>query len=421
MSFFQAAETFAKKRAVALPGTTVVEPLEWFRQWAGGTDSASGIEVNEENMISLSAVFNAIQILSETVAQQPAAPYLEYVENGLTKRRKYKEHSTYNLIAHEAMPGFMSSFIWRKLMMNYAVRWQNAYSVIERGGDMSPRGLIPVHPKRVTPKITKDSELVYDIDGGTMEVSAINMFHVIGFSDDGISGRALSSIANESLGHALAVERFGGMYFGKGIHQSGFIKTPKKLKDEKAVERLKSSFVKKYGGPNNAFGVGVLEEGAEYEKTDVDPEKAQLYNTRKLNIEEVARWLNVPVPLLKHLDKATYNNTEQIDIQFTKYTIAPWNVNFEQEMWRKLLREDEKASGSIYFKHNMNGLLRGDTATRAKFYQIMSATGAFSPNMILDREDENPYEGGDVHVINPGAQTIEQLEQQGEESNGDDL
>ncbi len=420
MSIFAAAKNISQQRAVTLPGTTVAEPLEWFRQFMGGTDSSSGIQVDADKMITLSAVFNAIQILSETVAQQPLSPYLEYEENNLTKKRKYKEHPSYRLIAHEAMPGYMTAYTWRKLMMNYAARWQNAYSVIERDGNMGLKSLIPVHPKRVVPKLNNRKELVYQIDNGDMEISALNMIHIVGFTDDGIAGRALPSIAGESLGYALAVERFGGMYFGKGIHQSGFIKHPGKLKDPDAVERLKSSFLQKYGGWNGKFGVGVLEEGAEYEPMDIEPEKAQLFNTRKLNIEEVARWLNVPVTLLKQLDKASYNNSEQTDIQFTKYTIAPWNVSIEQELWRKLLTEREKEESKIYFKHNMNGLLRGDTATRSRFYQTMSATGAFSPNMILEREDENPYEGGDVHVINPGAQTIEKLQSE-EENNGNDI
>lgn len=419
MSLFQAAQHRAQTRASLLPSTNVKNPLQWFVDWAGGGESASGISVNENNAISLSSFFNAITLLSETVAQQPLSPFLEYEENGLTKRRKYRQHPSYNLVAFEALPGFMTAFTWRKLMMNFVCRWQNAYSVIERNGNMRPTGLIPVHPDRVTPKITKDKKLVYEIDSGTMEVSAINMIHIIGFTDDGLAGKSLATIAKDSLGHALATERFGGMYFGKGINQSGFIKHPGRLKDQEAVERLKSSFVKKYGGINNAFGVGVLEEGAEFEQTDVEPEKAQLHETRKLNVEEVARWLNVPVPLLKQIDRLTYNNAEQIDIQFTKYTITPWNVNFEQEYRRKLLSEGEKQSGNVYFKHNMNGLLRGDTESRAKLYDTLSKTGAASPNFILEKEDENPYEGGDVHVINPGAQTIEQL--QNPQENGNDI
>lgn len=407
MSLLQAAENRAHSRKVNFGSG--IGGFKEFISFMGSGESASGVSVNEENMISLSSVFNAITLLSETVAQQPLSPYLEYQENELTKRRKYREHPTYSLVAFEAMPGFMTAYTWRKLMMNYACRWQNAYSVIERNGNYRPIGLIPVHPERVVPKITQSNKLVYEVDG-TDVIKAINMIHIVGFSDDGIAGRRLSSIASNSLGHALATERFGGQFFGKGINQSGFIKTPKLLNDKEAVERIKSSFAKKYGGLNNSFGVGLLEDGAEYEPLETDPEKAQLHDTRKLNVEEVARWMNVPVPLLKQIDKLTYNNAEQVDIQFTKYTIAPWNVNIEQELRRKLLTEKEKRKGDIYFKHNMNGLLRGDTESRAKLYDTLSKTGAASPNFILEREDENPYEGGDVHVINPGAQTIEQLQ-----------
>lgn len=410
MSLFAAAEN-ASKRQFQQFGSGIGGFKE-FLNFFGGGESASGVNVDEDNMISLSGIFNAITLLSETVAQQPLSPFLEYEENDLTKLRKYKEHPTYSLVSYEALPGFMTAYTWRKLMVNYVARWQNGYSVIERNGNYRPKGLIPIHPTRVIPKVTSDSRLVYQIDGGEMEISAINMIHIIGFTDDGLSGKSLASIGKDSIGHALATERFGGMYFGKGINQSGFIQHPGRLKDEDAVERLKSSFVKKYGGLNNSFGVGILEDGAEYKPTDVEPEKAQLHETRKLNIEEVARWLNVPVPLLKQIDQMTYNNAEQIDIQFTKYTITPWNVNIEQELRRKLLTEREKRAGNIYFKHNMNGLLRGDTKSRASLYDTMQRTGAFSPNDIRELEDKNPYEGGDIHVINPGAQSVENLNNQ---------
>jgi len=409
MSLFAAA---ANTRATQLPSTNILNPLQWFTNWAGGGQTSSGISVNEDNMVSLSAVFNAITLLSETVAQQPLSPYLEYEQEGLTKRRKYKEHPTYRLVAYEAFPGFMTAFTWRKLMMNHVCRWQNAYSFIERNGNYKPVSIIPIHPTRVVSKI-RGGSLYYEIADIDMTIPAQNMIHLVGFNDDGINGKSLASLAKEGIGHALAVEKFGSDYFGKGINVSGFIESPDYLgKDQDKVERLKASFVQKYGGQNGQFGVGVLEGGAQWKPNETNPEQAQLKDTRKFNVEEVARWLNVPVPLLKQIDKLTYNNAEQVDIQFTKYTISPWNVNIEQELWRKLLSETEKSRGDIYFKHNMNGLLRGDTQSRAKLYDTLSKAGAASPNFILEKEDENPYVGGDVHVVNPGAITIEQLQNQ---------
>lgn len=410
MSLFAAAE----KRA-HLPVGSSNSPIQWLSAMIGGRQTHAGINVSEENAISLSTIFNAITLLSETVAHLPLAPFIKE-EGEIETRKQFTSHPAYQLV-HIAPNPFMSSFTWRKMMMNHVCRWGNTYNIIDRDGFGRPKELYPIHPSRATIKIDENHQMWYLVDGGKYVFEATNVLHVMGFTDDGLIGRSNVEIAKESIAQGMAVEKFGSQFFGKGINVSGFIKSQKLIgKDKEARDRLKESFAQKYGGQNGQFGVGILEDGAEWQQAETDPEKAQALEARKFNVEEVARWFNIPVPLLKQLDRATYNNVEQLDIQFTKYSISPWAVNFEQEYARKLLTEKEKKEGKVYFKHNMNALLRGDMASRGKFYESMTKTGAFSPNRILELEDENPYEGGDVHVVPSGYQTIEQLKAQENEN-----
>ncbi|MBN2365724.1 MAG: phage portal protein [Calditrichaeota bacterium] len=383
--------------------------MQWFLEWAGGGKTASGIDINPENAISLTTVFNAITLISEGMAMMPFAPHIEENINGRVNKRIYKEHFSYPLVARRSHP-YISSYNFRKVMFAWACRYDDAYAFISRKGSGNAISMYPIHPNRVVPMITPDRRLIYEIDGKE-KIDYINMFHIVGYTNNGITGSSRVHLAKEALGKAMAAQQFGAKFFGKGMNVSGFVKTPKLLKDKDAVDRLKQSFIKAHGGQNNQFGIGVLEDGADWISNEVDPEKAQLNETIKVDGLMVAQLFNIPLTMLKFLERGTaYANVEQLAIQFVKYTMVPWGVNWEQECWEKLLTEREKEQDKIRYKFNFNGLLRGDTQTRAQFYNILSKCGAYSPNRILELEDENGYEGGDVHPLSPGTTTIEQLE-----------
>jgi len=408
MSLFQTAEAI-RYRNLQLPETGIKSPLQWFIDWAKGGKTASGIDVDPENAISLTTMFNAILLISEGMAMIPFAPHLEEIVEGRTNKRIYKEHFSYPLVAQRTHP-VISSFNFRKVMFNWACRYDDAYAIIGRGGSAKAQSMYPIHPNRVVPMITPDKRFIYEIDGRE-KVDYINMFHIVGYTNNGITGSSRINLAKEALGKAMAAQQFGAKFFGKGINVSGFIKTPKFLKDQDAVDRLKTSFAKKYGGQNNQFSVGVLEDGADWLQNEMDPEKAQLNETIKVDGLMIAQLFNIPLTMLKFLERGTaYANVEQLAIQFVKHTLVPWGINWEQECWQKLLTEKEQRQEKIQYKFNFNALLRGDTETRSKFYDILSKCGAYSPNRILELEDENGYEGGDVHPLSPGTTTIEKLE-----------
>lgn len=417
MSLLQAAENRAQFKAESkLPATSADSPLGWLTDFFGGSKTASGMKVSVDNAISLSTVFMARALISEDMAGLPFGPKItEEIEESGKKRtntRTYREHYSYNLLANRPHP-LISSFNFRKVMFAWATTYDDAYAIIERNGNAQPRSMFPIHPKRVNPEV-KNNRLKYVIDG-ELELDPMSVFHIVGNTDNGLKGKSRIQIGKEGIGKALAAQKFGADFFGKGINVSGFIEHPDWFnKDKDKIERLKSSFVKKYGGQNGQFGVGVIEGGGKWKKNETNPEEAQLNETEKVDARFVANLLKMPVTMLNQLERGTYNNIEQLTIQYVNHTLIPWGRNWEQECWFKLLSEREKAAGTINFKFNFNGLLRGDMEARAKFYESMSKVAAYSPNRILDLEDENGYRDGDIHLVMPGATTVESLLKQEE-------
>lgn len=417
MSLFAAAQTRANHRAAYLPESSISSPMQWLLDAFQGGKTASGVHIDSNNAVSISTVFAALNYISDTFASLPVSTMIKEDKEGIQGkfRRKFVEHPTHRLLSVDPNP-WMTSHTYRKVMMNHALRYDNAFAFIVRDGAARPKEIIPLPAKfyNVEPKLTKDGEMVYRITGRKVAleetyIGSYDMIHIIGYTEDGYIGKCRIDLLREALGNVKSAEDWVGKFYGKGINTSGFIKTPNKLKDPAAVTRLKESFARVFAGANNQFGVGVLEEGAEFIKNDIDPEKVQLNETRKINAVTVSQIWKLPIVFLNHLENGTFNNMEQLGIWFTKYTMTPWLTNFEQEYKRKLLTEKEINSGDVYFNHDMKSLMRGDMASFSQFVERLSKTGAYSPNMILELMDENGYKGGDVHIINPGAKSVEEV------------
>lgn len=418
MSLFAAATSRANHKAAYLPESTILEPKQWLVDLFKGGKTAAGVKVDAENTVSLATVFSALNYIQDTFASLPAECMIkekkEDIENPV--RRTYNEHPSSRLISFEPNE-WMTSHTFRKLMMNQVLRYDNAFAFIVRDGAARPKEIIPL-PKQlynVEPRVTPEGKLMYRITGRLVPleetwVGSYDMIHIIGYTENGLSGKCRIDLLRETLGVVMATENWAGEFFGKGVNVSGFIKTQGKLKDDNAVDRLKKSFAKAHAGPNNKFSVGVLEEGADWQQNEVDPDKAQLNPSRKINAVTVSQIWKIPLVFLNHLERATFNNMEQLGIWFAVYTLTPWLTNFEQEYRRKLLTETEKDQGKIYYKHDLKSLLRGDMSAFSQFVERLSKAGAYSPNMILEKLDENGFPGGDVHPFNPGARTIEELD-----------
>ena len=381
----------------------------------GGT--ASGKYVTERSAMQMTAVYCCVRILSEAVASLPLQFY-RYTDDG--GKEKAVEHPLYFLLHDEPNPE-MTSFIFRETLMTHLLLWGNAYSQIIRNGKGEVVALYPLMPDRM--KVDRDEHgrlyyeyTVYDTDdvdgrkgtdkvGRTVRLQPHDVLHIPGLGFDGLVGYSPIAMAKNAIGLAIATEEYGSKFFANGAAPSGVLEHPGTIKDP---SKVRESWQATFGGSGNANKIAVLEEGMKYTPISISPEQAQFLETRKFQIDEIARIFRVPPHMIGDLEKSSFNNIEQQSLEFVKYTLDPWVSRWEQAMVRALLTPDEKKR--YFFKFNVDGLLRGDYQSRMNGYATARQNGWMSANDIRELEnlDRIPAEqGGDLYLINGNMTKLE--------------
>ena len=373
-------------------------------------NSASGKYVTERSAMQMTAVYCCVRILSETVASLPLQFYRYTYDGG---KEKAVEHPLYFLLHDEPNPE-MTSFIFRETLMTHLLLWGNAFSQIIRNGKGEVVALYPLMPDRM--KVDRDEHgklyyeyTVYDADdvkgrkgtdkvGRTVRLQPYDVLHIPGLGFDGLVGYSPIAMAKNAIGLAIATEEYGSKFFANGAAPSGVLEHPGTIKDP---SRVRESWQATFGGSGNANKIAVLEEGMKYTPISISPEQAQFLETRKFQIDEIARIFRVPPHMIGDLEKSSFNNIEQQSLEFVKYTLDPWVSRWEQAMVRALLTPDEKKK--YFFKFNVDGLLRGDYQSRMNGYATARQNGWMSANDIRELEnlDRIPEEaGGDLYLVN---------------------
>jgi HK97 family phage portal protein len=235
-------------------------------------------------------------------------------------------------------------------------------------------------------------------ESGTVTLSTRDVLHIPGLGFDGLVGYSPIAMAKNAIGLAIATEEYGAKFFANGAAPSGVLEHPGTIKDP---ARLRENWNATFGGSANSGKVAVLEEGMKYTPISISPEQAQFLETRKFQINEIARIFRVPPHMVGDLEKSSFSNIEQQSLEFVKYTLDPWIIRWEQSLNRALLNVDEKKV--YFFKFNVEGLLRGDYQSRMQGYATARQNGWMSANDIRELEnlDKIPAEsGGDLYLVN---------------------
>jgi HK97 family phage portal protein len=375
----------------------------------GGT--TSGKPVNEHTAMQMTAVYSCVRILAEAVAGLPLHLY-KYTDSG--GKEKALSHPLYFLLHDEPNPE-MSSFAFRETLMTHLLLWGNAYAQIIRNGKGEVIALYPLMPNRMS--VDRDSSgalyytyTKYSDEAPTMKSMTVTLrpsdvFHIPGLGFDGLVGYSPIAMAKNAIGMAIACEEYGAKFFANGAAPGGVLEHPGTIKDP---QKVRDSWNAAYQGSSNSHRVAVLEEGMKYQPIGISPEQAQFLETRKFQINEIARIFRVPPHMVGDLEKSSFSNIEQQSLEFVKYTLDPWVIRWEQTISRALLRPDEK---KLYFaKFNVDGLLRGDYVSRMNGYAIARQNGWMSANDIRELEnlDRIPPElGGDLYLINGNMTKLE--------------
>ncbi len=374
-------------------------------------NSSSGRTVTERSAMQVTAVHCCVRILSEVIAGLPLHLY-HYTDDG--GKEKALDHPLYEILHDEPNPE-MTSFIFRETLMTHLLLWGNAYAQVIRNGRGEVLALYPLMPSRMTVDRDEKGRLYYEYqmqsdDGaelkeGTIRMDPSQVLHIPGLGFDGLVGYSPIAMAKNPIGMALACEEYGAKFFANGATPGGVLEHPHLVKDP---ERIRESWNAAFRGSANSNKVAVLEEGMKYTPISISPEQAQFLETRKFQIDEIARIFRIPPHMIGDLDKSSFNNIEHQSLEFVKYTLDPWVNRWEQAIRKCLLLEDEKKQ--YFAKFNVDGLMRGDYKSRMEGYAIGINNGFLSPNDVrtLENMDLIPDEqGGNNYLVNGNMAKLE--------------
>jgi len=369
-----------------LPGST-------YSFFFGST--TSGKTVNERTALQTTAVYACVRILAETIASLPLHTF-RYTDRG---KEKALEHPLYYLL-HNEPNSEMTSFVFRETLMSHLLLWGNAYAQIIRDGRGQILSLYPLLPDKMTVDRAAGGEIIYQYqtDRGVYLLRRDEVLHIPGLGFDGLIGYSPIAMAKNAIGMAIATEEYGASFFANGANPGGVLEHPGVVKDPK---RVRESWNAVYQGSSNAHRVAVLEEGMKFQAIGIPPEQAQFLETRKFQINEIARIFRVPPHMLADLEKSSFSNIEQQSLEFVKYTLDPWVIRWEMAIQKALFLPSEKKQ--YFVKFNLDGLLRGDYQSRMSGYATGRQNGWLSSNDIRELENMNPIPpelGGDLYLIN---------------------
>ena len=373
-----------------------------FLNWIGGASTKNGTPVTTNAAKTLSAFYNGITILCNDYAKLPKSVI---IKEGNT-RTKDTLHPV-NRLLNKRPNQYMSAFNYDSIMMQCAILKGNAYSEIIRNsvtGKIESRQYIN---ESLTPVTVKkfNNKLFYHFDGRV--VPAKNMEHVIGFSENGITGIGVVAYAAKSLGVALSSQEFAEEYYqSKGVGMG--VLTSSKQIDDDAKGRYANAIENRLNSASN-YKVSVIDEASSFQHISLTPQESMFLETNKHAIGEVARWLNIPTHKLKDTEKSNYSNMESQNIDHISNSVLPWSMKFRQEQEEKLFSEAEIKRGYAVH-HNSNSLLEADKKTQAAFLSTMIYAGVYTRNEVRGLLDLNEIEGLSEPLTAVNMQTLEQID-----------
>jgi HK97 family phage portal protein len=285
-------------------------------------------------------------------------------------------------------------------MTGHLATWGNAYADIRWSADGQAKELWPLRPDKMKEvKYNDKGRLTYIYtlpDGQDTVLDYGRVFHVPGLGFDGLVGYSPITMAQNAIGLAMATEEFGSKFFRNGAKPGGVLRHPGKL-SEPAKDGLRTAWEKLHKGLTNSHRVAILEEGMDYTQIGIPPNDAQFLETRKFQLQEIARIFRIPPHMLADLERATFSNIEHQSIDFVVHTIRPWLVRWEQCIKNKLINGRDR--DAYFAEFLVDGLLRGDSKSRNEAYAVGRQWGWLSANDILEMENKNPIgEQGDIYI-----------------------
>lgn len=376
--------------------TTLSSPDAWFVDAAGGATADSGVRVNGYTALTNCCVWQAVNVLAGDVGQLPIKLYRKEGRN----REEVDGEPAIELLRERPNP-WQTPSVWKETMMSWALIWGNALSWIRTDTGGKPTMMVPLRPDRVgfefDDELTGRFHYTYrTIKGATITFDASEIYHIQGLAGDGVWGYSLVEVAKNCIGHGLALEKHGNKSFANGARPSGVLKHPGKMAPE-ARANLRAEWNQLHAGSDNAGRVAVLWEGMEFAAMQMSNEDSQWLQARRLDREFVASLFNLPAFKLNSLEHSSVRaNLEEQNRDYFQTSLSRWLNRFAEQARSKLLSEKQRTTGH-YYRWLPEAFLKGDIQKRYQAYGVAITNRVLNPNEVREKEDMNPYDGGDEY------------------------
>lgn len=355
-----------------------------------GVQTTAGMRITADSALQLSAVYACVRIISSQFASLPFTLYRNRPDGG---KDRVTDHPVYRLIARRPNP-YQNAFEWREMMVGHLALRGNAYNQIVSDSRGNITALMPLHPDRMQILMQSNGGYSYrytDLGGHLIHFTRGEIWHLRGLSVDGIIGLSPIALARNALGGAQAAQDYGARFFANDATPSGgWVEYPGSFKDRQAREQFRESLQEAQSGINHGK-LAVFEFGMKYHQISVTPEDAQFLETRRFHVTDIARWFGVPPHKIGDLDRATNNNIEQQALEFVQETLGPMAERWEASIEAELIFDDEDLEAGFQFSQ----LMRGDSQSRATFYNMGIQSGWLTRNEARIAENLNPLPGLD--------------------------
>ena len=365
--------------------------------------TVAGVPVSEDIALTYSAVFACTRVLAGTGSSLPLPTFkrVDLTGQGLAGEGKERDRSHWLAKLLHRPTNELDGVSLRALLWHWMVNRGNADCEKVEGMGGGVAALLPIPPWH--------SNWERNPQGGKLELKVTypgaptrwlrkdQVFHLRSIiTDDGWIGKGVIQHARECVGFGIATEKYGANWFGGGAVPRVAVSHPGPPLDDIKRKAFRDEWGTIYGGPDGAK-VALLAGDAKVTPINISAEDSQFLETRKHNTEEICRWYGVPPHLIQRMDQVTYNNVEMLGIDFVRFTLTPWLTIWEQAISTQLLNETE--AETYFAEHNVNGLMRGDSAARSTYYHTMTSSGLMTRNEARALENLAPVPGGDTFIV----------------------
>lgn len=354
--------------------------------------------VSPDLAMKLSAVYACVYVLSSSVAQLP----LHVKRKSGDKVETVKDHPAYYLL-HDSPNAWQTSYKLREYAQSSVLLYGNAYIHIVRDKNGEVVSLESLEPWKVQ-LLRNGSRYVYAYygDDKTMSLSPDDVLHIKSLGPSIKTGKSVIQTHAETIGLGLDARKFASGFFGGNARPAGIlsVKTPLNSNAWENFKKMWQTAQEKLRSEENK--TILLPAELDYKALTVSPVDTELLSMMKLNRSEIAGIFNVPAHMINDLEKATFSNISEQTIQFIRFSVMPWVVNWEQELNRKIFTEAERKAG-YFVKFNLAGIMRGTAGERATFYHAAIIDGWMSRNEARQLEDMNPVVGLDEMLVSVNA------------------